>query len=277
MSDANLVRVLQAQTRHRVGLVAWDVVARGPQAIRERLAALQAEGVRIAVVDAVSNSDLMQIGAAVQGMALVTAGSGVAIGLPQNWPGLTEGVAASANRLPVASGLQAVVSGSCSQATNDQVADFVAGGRPALAIDPLKLQAGEDVVTAALAWAAPLLSSGPVLIYSTAEPGAVRAVQARLGAAQAGDLVEHALAAVARGLVALGVRQLIVAGGETSGACVQALSITQLQIGGQIDPGVPWCHAASPLTNARGLHLALKSGNFGTRDFFTKAFGLLPS
>jgi len=98
----------------------------------------------------------------------------------------------------------------------------------------------------------------------------VRAVQAKLGSERAGALVEHTLARVAAGLVDAGVRQLVVAGGETSGACVQALGITQLRIGAQIDPGVPWCFTAE-----RGLHLALKSGNFGGLDFFRRAFASL--
>ena len=272
MTDPNLVRVLQAQTRRRVGLIDYSVVARGAQAVRERIQALRAEGFGVAIVDAISNDDLLRMGPALADLPLLTAGSGVAIALPHNF-GLSP--SAAATTLPVAHGLQAVISGSCSQATNEQVAHFIASGRPALGVDPFNLAAGEDVADAALAWAAPLLAGGPVLIYSTAQPEAVKAVQARLGVAQAGALVEQALAAVARGLVSLGVRQLIVAGGETSGACVQALAITQMQIGGQIDPGVPWCHAASPLTEAGGLHLALKSGNFGSRDFFTRAFGLL--
>jgi uncharacterized protein YgbK (DUF1537 family) len=176
--------------------------------------------------------------------------------------------------LPAASGLQAVVSGSCSLATNAQVANFKSTGRPAVALNPAALMHGQSdaVVQQVLAWSAPLLQDGPVLVYSTAEPEAVKAVQAQLGVTEAGTLVEHALASVARGLVALGVQQLVVAGGETSGACVQALAIAQLQIGPQIDPGVPWCHAPS---NNGGVHITLKSGNFGTEDFFSKAFGVL--
>lgn len=124
-----------------------------------------------------------------------------------------------------------------------------------------------------LAWAAPRLAQGPVLVYSTADPAQVRAVQAQLGVHEAGALMERTLAAIARGLVAdAGVRQLVVAGGETSGACVQALGIAQLQIGAQIDPGVPWCHARA---GDAALHIALKSGNFGGRDFFTRAFEVL--
>ena len=271
MQDANLVRVMQAQTKRPVGLIDYKTVAQGQAAIRERISALRTEGVGVAIVDATSNSDLLLLGPALKDMPLVTAGSGVAIGLPANF-GLKPSLQAS--QLPGASGMQAVVSGSCSVATNAQVVHFKASGRPAWAIDPAGLMNGEidAVVQQVLAWAAPLLKDGPVLVYSTAEPDAVKQVQAQLGVAQAGAWVEHALAAVARGLVDLGVQQLVVAGGETSGACVQALGIAQLQIGPQIDPGVPWCHAPSA---AGGLHIALKSGNFGTVDFFTKAFTVL--
>ncbi|MBT2324685.1 four-carbon acid sugar kinase family protein [Variovorax paradoxus] len=271
MTDANLVRVLQAQTRRKVGLIDHVAVAQGPAAIRACIARLRAEGVGIAIVDAVSNDDLLRLGLALADMPLVTAGSGVAIGLPANF-GLAPSSAASA--LPAAAGLQAVVSGSCSLATNRQVQHFIASGRPALAIDPLAIAAGVDVAAQALAWAEPLLASGPVLVYSTAESGAVKSVQGRLGTEQAGAMVERTIAAIARGLVALGVRRLVVAGGETSGACVQALGIAQMQIGPQIDPGVPWCHAPAEAAGA-GLHIALKSGNFGTDDFFSKAFTVI--
>ena len=271
MTDANLVRVLQAQTGRKVGLIDHVAVAQGEAAIRARIAALQAEGVGMAVVDAVSNDDLLRLGPALAGMPLVTAGSGVAIGLPANF-GIQPTAQAAA--LPTATGLQAVVSGSCSVATNAQVAHFIASGRPALALEPLRIAAGEDEAGKALAWARQHIASGPVLIYSTAESAAVKAVQGRLGVEQAGALVEQTIAAIARGLVEMGVRQLVVAGGETSGACVQALGIEQMRIGPQIDPGVPWCHAASRLA-PQGLHLTLKSGNFGTTDFFTKAFGAL--
>ena len=265
MTDANLVRVLQAQTRRVVGLIDYNAVAKGADAIEQRIKQLKASGVGIAIVDAISNDDLMRLGLALKDMPLVTAGSGVAIGLPQNF-GMAPSLAASI--LPRAVGLQAVVSGSCSLATNAQVQAFIASGRPALALDPLRMASGADVTQEALAWAAPLVQSSPVLIYSTAESTAIKAVQNKLGVEASGALVERTLAAIATGLVELGVRQLIVAGGETSGACVQALGITQLQIGPQIAPGVPWCHAS-------GLHIALKSGNFGGDDFFADAFKML--
>jgi uncharacterized protein YgbK (DUF1537 family) len=272
MTDPNLVRVLQAQCRGKVGLIDHRVVAKGPDAIRARMAALQADGVALAIVDAVSNDDLLRLGPALRGMPLVTAGSGVAIGLPGNW-----GLAANerATQMPPATGRCAIVSGSCSLATNRQVAHFIQSGGHAMALDPLKIASGADVVGDVLAWAVPLLDHDQhVLVYSTADTSAVKSVQSQLGVEKAGAMVEAAIAAIARGLVERGVGQLLVAGGETSGACVQALGIEQMQIGPQIDPGVPWCHAQSQVREG-GLHIALKSGNFGSDDFFTKAFGLL--
>lgn len=273
MTDPNLVRVLQAQTQRPVGLIDHSVVAQGEPAISQRIAQLQAQGVGIAIVDAVSNADLLRLAPALRPLPLLTAGSGVAIGLPGNF-----GLAPSAHsaELPPAQGGRAVVSGSCSVATNAQVIDFIRHGGQALAIDPLRIAAGDDVAAAALAWAEPRLAAGPVLVYSTAEPAAVRAIQKQLGVEEAGALVEHCIARIAQGLVARGVGQLVVAGGETSGACVQALGIAQLRIGAQIDPGVPWCHAVCAQA-PQGLHIALKSGNFGSPDFFSKAFTQLAS
>lgn len=144
-----------------------------------------------------------------------------------------------------------------------------------MALDPLRVASGEDVAAQVLTWAVPLLASGPVLVYSTADSDAVKAVQSELGALEAGALIERTLAAIALGLVKLGVGQLVVSGGETSGACVQALGITQMQIGMQIDPGVPWCYSSCAAASSGGLHLSLKSGNFGAHDFLLKAFTML--
>ena len=273
MTDANLVRVMQAQTRRRVGLVAHAHVAAGADAIRLRFDELRAEGVGVAVVDAVSDEDLHTLGAALAGLPLVTAGSGVAIGLPRNW-GLGDNASAAA--LPPAQGRRAIVSGSCSLATNAQVLRWRQQGGAAFAVDPMEAASGADIVGRAMDWALSRLPQEPVLIYATAEPGAVAQVQAQLGAAQAGELVERTLATVARQLVdAGGVRQLIVAGGETSGAVVQALGIQRMAIGPQIDPGVPWTAATATAARDAPMHLALKSGNFGAPDFFHKALGLL--
>ena len=242
MTDSNLVRVLQAQCTRRVGSIDYRVVARGAAAIRARIGELRAHGVGIAIVDAISNHDLHAIGAAVRDMPLVTAGSGIAIALPANFD-IAPSDAAGA--LPPAHGLRAIVSGSCSAATQRQVASFVGSNLPAFRVDPSRIAAGVDVAAEALQWATPLLADSTVLVYSTAEPADVTDIQQRLGVRQAGDMIEGVLATIARGLVERGVRQLVIAGGETAGACVQALGIAQLQIGAQIDPGVPWCHAVT--------------------------------
>ncbi len=289
MLDSNLVRVLQQQISDKVsgkvGLADFGVVEQGADALRGRFADLRAEGCRFAIVDAVSNDDLMTIGAACAGMPLVTGGSGIALGLPQNFraagllgPSQAGFAECSSSSLPATGGLRAVISGSCSVATQKQVA-LMRAQAPSFHVDPLQLAAGVDVVGSALAWAAEHLAQGPLLVYATAAPETVRAAQDKLGTAHAGSLVEHTLAAIAQGLVKLGVGQLIVAGGETSGAVVKALGVSGLRIGPEIDPGVPWTVAlvdsdsdSPPLA----LALALKSGNFGSDDFFVKAWGCLP-
>ncbi|MFZ9989574.1 MAG: 3-oxo-tetronate kinase [Burkholderiaceae bacterium] len=276
MTDANLVRVMQAQTKRRVGLVNYATVSKGADAIKAAFQNLQDQGYGVAVVDAISNTDLMAMGAALAGMPLVTAGSGVAIGLPQNWRA-TGQLAPSdhADQLPPPSGYQAVISGSCSVATNQQVAVWRDAGLPALAIDPLGLANGTTTADAAADWARQHLPKGPVLVYATAAPEAVREIQAQLGVAAAGALVESALSRIAVSLIESGVRQLEVAGGETSGAVVQALAVARMAIGPQIDPGVPWTCVNAAAAGDEIVHVALKSGNFGTPDFFQKAFAAL--
>ncbi|NIF82671.1 four-carbon acid sugar kinase family protein [Comamonas sp. Tr-654] len=272
MTDSNLVRVLQAQMTGQVGLLDHTVVRQGLPFMRDSIQEMRQQGVKAAVVDAVDDADLLTIGLAVSDLKLITAGSGVAIGLPQNY-GIQPDNQASA--LPTAIGRQAIVSGSCSVATNAQVTHFKQTGGASFAVDPLQLARGDDVVARAMAWASTCDPSSPLLFYATAEPEAVKAVQQQLGVAEAGHIVEKTLSEIARRLVEGGVGQLVVAGGETSGACVQALEITQMRIGPQIAPGVPWCHAHSPYALGKGVHVALKSGNFGSMDFFTHAFELL--
>ena len=273
MTDSNLVRVLQAQTPRKVGSCDFDVVARGADAISTRFRALRGEGYAYAIVDALRDADLAALGEACADFPLVTGGSGAALGLPGNFRRrglLATGIVA--DDLPRAAGHRAVISGSCSVATNEQVA-VMKGRHPAFEVSPLALAAGEDVVANALAWARTRVVREPVLIYATAAPEDVKAVQNRLGAARAGALVENALAGIAKGLVDEGVGQLIVAGGETAGAVVNALGVTSLRIGPEIDPGVPWTAA---LGRETPLALALKSGNFGASDFFLRAWNRLP-
>ena len=274
MTDANLVRVLQAQSTRRVGLIRCDSIAQGAAAVRARIATLQREGTCIAVADATSNDDLRTLAAACADLPLLTAGSGLALGLPavyaeRGW--LVPDAHAAA--LDTASDRAAVLSGSCSLATNAQVQRWRDAGRPAFTVDPRALARGESVAEHALAWAQ-AQGDAPVLVYATATSHDLQAVQSELGAQQAGALVEACLALVARGLVDAGVRRLVVAGGETSGAVVQALGVKQLRIGVAICPGVPWTQAVGARFDPPRdvpLHLALKSGNFGGADFFDEA------
>lgn len=282
MTDANLVRVLQSQTSERVGLARYDTVARGAQALRERFETLRAEGVGMAIVDALSDADLYTIGEACATMPLLTGGSGIALGLPRNFEkqGLLRDPG-SASTLPRIDGPALVISGSCSKATNAQVAEW-SRNRPSLRIDPFALHRGEPVVEQAIAWIRDRIGTEPVLVYATSTPEEVAAVQKALGIEAAGSLIENALAEIAATLVGDGVRKLICAGGETSGAVVKALDIRSMQVGPQIDPGVPWMvarrepsEAASTPRDSADIALALKSGNFGTTDFFAKALAML--
>ncbi len=274
MRDPSLVRVLQRQSRGRVGLVPQAVVGRGAESIREAFATLRQEGFAHAIVDAIADRDLEAIGEAAADFSLITGGSGIALGLPENFRRrglLGDGCAAA--ELPAISGAAAVLSGSCSTATLAQVA-YMEKRAPAFAIDPTTA-AADDLARQALAWAKPLLGERPILIASTAPPDKVAEVQRRLGRERAGAIVEATMATIARGLVDGGVRRLAVAGGETAGAVVQALGITGLRIGRQIDPGVPWTMSFPGRPGEPALALALKSGNFGASDFFLRAFSVL--
>jgi uncharacterized protein YgbK (DUF1537 family) len=271
MRDASLVRVLQRQCRGNVGLVPQYDVARGAVAIRDAFASLRQAGFRHAIVDAIEDHDLEAIGEAAADFPLITGGSGIALGLPENFrrQGLLDDNAA-ADALPPVTGAAVVLSGSCSGATRAQVA-YMRERAPVFTIDPIAAAAGRRIAEEALAWAKPRLGDRPILISATAPPEEVAAIQKALGRERAGALVERVFADIARGLVAHGVRRLVIAGGETAGAVVQALGVTGLRIGRQIDPGVPWTVSLDQPV----LALALKSGNFGASDFFLRAFSVL--
>lgn len=269
MRDANLVRVLSRQTDGNVGLVPYAIVAQGAVAIRQAMTALKEQGRRYAIVDAVTDGHLFDIGAAAEAHALITGGSGVALGLPANFraAGLLQ-EQGDPGALPSVSGHGAVLAGSCSRATLFQIG-AAREHLPTLELDALATPDAATLTRQALDWASDRLGVLPVVIAASAPPDKVAALQAKLGREAAGVLVEHAMAAIAEGLVARGVRRLVVAGGETSGAVVQQLGVNRLRIGTEIDPGVPWTFAEG---SGPPLLLALKSGNFGRRDFFVRAF-----
>jgi uncharacterized protein YgbK (DUF1537 family) len=276
MRDPSLVRVLQRQSRGKVGLIQHQTVAQGPASIADAFAKLRLDGFRHAIVDAIADRDLETVGEAAKDFALITGGSGIALGLPENFrrAGLI-GDGGSAGELPRIAGAAAVLSGSCSEATRGQVAQMINAGCSTFIINPLAAAAGQNVAEQALTWASDELGDRPILFAATAPPESVAEVQQKLGRERASALIEGIMAEIAQGLVARGVRRLVVAGGETAGAVVQALGITGLRIGRQIDPGVPWTVSLPGSRGEPALTLALKSGNFGAPDFFSRAFAAL--
>jgi uncharacterized protein YgbK (DUF1537 family) len=271
MTDPSLVRVLQRQTRHKVGLIQYSTVVKGAPAVKAAIQELKKQGIRHAVLDSITDEHLLTLGEACADLPLVTGGSGMAMGLPGNFIRRNLMKAGQGAELPKVGGPTAVIAGSCSGATQGQVA-HMKNNHDAFELDPVAIASGRDLAQEALDWAGGRLSEKPILIYSTAAPEQVRAVQDKLGREHAGTLVEETMGKIARGLVARGVRRLVVAGGETSGAVVGALGVEGLAIGPEIDPGVPWTVSIGDPP----LALALKSGNFGTTDFFTKSFGMQP-
>ena len=232
----------------------------------------RAAGVVMAVVDAIGESDLRNIAFACQDLPLLTGASGLAAGIPETFRKrglLTQNE--NASQLPYVSGLSAVISGSCSEATQQQVACWEEEGRPVFHLDLLLINTDPYLAAKAAEWAHTRMDDGPILISATANPESLKKVQATLGISNAGQIVEGLLADIACRLVELGVRRLIVAGGETSGAILKALDVHALRIGPQIDPGVHWAVSE----DERCLALALKSGNFGSEDLFLKAWSLL--
>ena len=281
MTDANLVRVLQAQSRCKVGLLSHLQVAKGAvslkQVVEQKITEAQKEtpGV-IDIADAITNDDLMVLGHALADVPLVTAGSGLALGLAAAYidRGLVKADAHAA-QLPTAGGKAVVISGSCSVATNAQVKHWIASSKPAMKIDAREIAGSQPVVQQVLDWHAQQKET--CLIYATSPPEEVAALQKEFGANSLGEQIEHCFAEIAQGLIAQQVRRFVVAGGETSGAVVNALGVQSLKIGETIDPGVPWTagQVGKPLLDtAAPVLLALKSGNFGTDDFFAKALAM---
>ena len=271
MRDSNLMRLLEPQVTKPVGLVDRLTVARGADAVRAELETLRLKGVSHVVVDAVANDDLHVIANACRDMPLLTGGSAVAMPLPGLY--LADGVLADethrTEKTPLPAGA-IVLSGSCSAATNGQVAAYIAKGAPHYRLDPLAL--ADDGAGSARDWlAAQDLDRAP-LIYATADPQSVRLAQERLGPARSGQIVEDALAELAVAARDMGARRFVIAGGETSGAVTRALGVKQLDVGAEIAPGVPWCFSSA---GGHPIAITLKSGNFGAEGFFTEALAEL--
>jgi uncharacterized protein YgbK (DUF1537 family) len=274
MHDSNLVRVLARQSRTKVGLVDLADIARGPDAVRARLADLAGKGFGAAIADAVFERDLETIGAVALDHRVSVGASGIGLGLARALVVSAKARSNAPNAIsdtPVG-GPAACLAGSCSQATLQQIARAEAV-MPVLHLDPEQVVAGKEEARRALGWARERLKDGPILIASSSTPDQVAAVQARHGRDAAGHAIEQAMADIAEGLVRSGVRRLVVAGGETSGAVVDRLGIPGFLVGPEIAAGVPVLRAVG----AKGgeMLLALKSGNFGGPEFFSDALKLM--
>jgi 3-dehydrotetronate 4-kinase len=268
MTDADIRRWLALQCKGDVGLVPYATVRRGHGAIAAALEAEAAAGRRLAVVDAIVDEDLLAIGAAVAGHRLVTGGSGIALGIPENFRRTGELRAGTGSFEPIA-GPGVALSGSCSPASLAQVKAHLAN-HPGLPVTADALLAGKLTVADAAGFVARHRGEDPI-VYSSAEPEAVRQAQGRHGGKVVAEAIETFFGALARRLVEDGVTRIAVGGGETSGAVVSELGVDRFVIGPEIDPGVPALATMRP----RPIRMALKSGNFGAPDFFAKALARL--
>jgi uncharacterized protein YgbK (DUF1537 family) len=265
MTDPDIRRWLAAQTQYDVGHVAINKVLAGAKVIAAALHDERRRGRRHVVVDAIRNDDLMAIGEAAVGLTLVTGGSGISLGLPANFKksGLISG---ELSCWKGEAGKCVALAGSCSRATREQI-ELHRHSHPVLEIVVEDVAGGRMTPDRAAAWL--LDQPGIPLAYSSADPDAVAVVHKKLGREASAGLIEDFFSRVAQNVVDAGVRRLLVAGGETSGAVVEGLGLAALEVGPEIYPGVPAMRAGPHLV------VALKSGNFGAPDYFAKAADVL--
>ncbi|MBY5450397.1 four-carbon acid sugar kinase family protein [Rhizobium leguminosarum] len=275
MHDASLVRVLTRQSRNAVGLIDLAAIAAGPGAVKARLDSFRTAGVSTVIADAIFERDLETLGEVALETPVSTGASGLGLGLARalvRSGRISSGGATTTDAIRPVGGLSAIVAGSCSKATLHQL-DIAERSMPVLRLDPERLLAGPDEIAAAISWAGDRISAGPVVVAASAAPETVSRLQSLYGREASGHTIETATSIIATELVERGVRRLVVAGGETSGAAVDRLAIPAFLIGPEIAPGVPVLRTVG---NAQGdMLLALKSGNFGGEDFFTAALAMM--
>ena len=264
MTDPDIRRVLRAQVSSSVGHVPHPVVAAGHEAVTRALNEAGSRGETFVVTDAIDNEDLTTLGRAVASAALVTGGSGIARALPHNFIAAGEAAGGVAS-VPAVTGPEVILAGSCSRATRGQI-EYHARHHPVRLVSVDAVMAGQPLHDELVGFVLANPGNAP-LIYSSADPEDVAAAQRQYGRERVAEALEGLFGAVAATLVERGVRRMVVAGGETSGAVVTALSLGALQVGPEIDPGVPVLVAEGPAL----IGLALKSGNFGAENFFEKA------
>jgi 3-dehydrotetronate 4-kinase len=271
MTDPDIRRWLARQSGSKIGLVTHGIVSDGAVAIRTALASEASAGNTLVIVDAGNDRDLLAIGKALSGVRLVTGGSGIAMGLPANFFETAQGTFAPAAAVCM-KGPAAILSGSCSRATLGQIAHHQKSGYPVMQVEIGRLLSQQTTPADAVAFCQLNQKSLP-LICSSEPADCVAAHQSKHGREHVAGVIEQFFAQTAKALLASGVKRLVVAGGETSGAVVSALAPQALRIGPEIDPGVP----ALACEGAPGIGLVLKSGNFGQPDFFARAAAALGS
>ncbi len=265
MTDPDIRRWLSLQTRFDVGHVAASDVLQGAQSIRTALSREAEAGRRLVVVDALRDEDLRAIAQAASELKLITGGSGVALGLPANFRAAGK-IGSTGGAWSGQGGRAAILSGSCSIATRGQL-QLHLKDNPGLEVSAEAVLSGTQTPQSAADWV--MSRSGIPVVYSSAEPEIVREVQSRHGLEASAEALETFFGQTAAAMVGAGIERLISAGGETSGAVVKGLGLDSLEIGPEIDPGVPALRAGENLV------IALKSGNFGAEDFFEKAAAIL--
>lgn len=262
MFDSDVVRVLSRQVTRPVGLIRYETLQRGAASINMALADFRGRGISLVVIDSLDDGHLRDVATAIADLPLTTGGSGIAraLALAYRRRGEIPERPATTEPLRVA-GSAAVVAGSRSATTQRQLKAF-AGRFPTVSLDVGAVLRGEPILAPTIRLARQHLENGPVAIQTSGElVGSVKDDPRQAA------IIEESLAEIASCLVASGVRRLVVAGGETSGAIVQKLGVKAVRISSLIEPGVPWIETiAEPR-----LALALKSGNFGSDDFFLKA------
>lgn len=272
MTDSNVVNLLKAQSKGEVSLVPLDIISQGPIAILNELDKLSACST-YTVTDAINMNEVYSISRACRDFKLISGGSGLAIGLAQNFKDKGHDLNGVSNKdFFKVNGGTAILSGSCSRQTRLQVKKFK-NDFDSIQLDPIQIEHGAQTLDSVtdLFFEKSKNGSVPVLIYATAEPEVVNRYKSILGDEHASKLLESFMSELVANLAFLGIKKFISAGGETSGAIVQALNVNAFRIGLPIDPGVP--KVQSNCKN--GYLLALKSGNFGSDDFFIKAFKVL--
>ncbi|MEZ8883843.1 3-oxo-tetronate kinase [Vibrio sp. 10N.222.54.F6] len=266
MTDSSVVRMMDAQSEGVSGLVNFQTIEQGADAVTARFNELKAQGSRYAVVDAFNAEHLVTLGQAAKSLKLITGGSGLAAGIAKNWTGhLADQSDAKHAGSPVKAPT-VVFSGSCSVMTNQQVAVYKQLA-PHFAIDVKACLTNDQYANDVFDWVM-TNNQGEFapLVYATADAAALKAIQEEYGAQASSHAVEQFFSQLAIKLHQHGVKNFIVAGGETSGVVTQSLAVKGFHIGPQIAPGVPWVKSVEG-----ELSLALKSGNFGDKNFFAKA------